>query len=379
MTCNWGHLYFTILFYIIIIQSLNCSSVSKSTNPNQYVVEPLYLPDDLTDEIYDGLLRQRPDLEPVLSAQRKTQIERRQNKEGNFLDEEQEILLVENEDNDITRPLREFEDGRTTMEVNPLLVPEFTKNEKQRLPFIVNKKQRFNDTTGLYSNDWDRAWDNAWWAANCYTCYAEDESVENSKTPRQNLCHTAFQSNDWRYVTSQKYFKSGCYYSWEYRKRGYWKYKRYFWRGGYKGTYGATLHRLGSYAKGCMKRFSDVSEMFTMRACRGWWPMYVGGLMENRMVKLEFPITKDINNTCRTSKHATLTPFQRGVSLYGRFHACTCVGRYCNNTVVNGIYVPLLVITVISLSTSPRHDLDNMQRCGNLTPYVDVTCKFTLT
>ncbi|KAF9416386.1 hypothetical protein HW555_006233 [Spodoptera exigua] len=253
------------------------TSLASSTNIDESPLHPLYLPEEITDETYNALIRQRPDLESIFRVQRKAQIERQQkNKENMYINnEEQEVLLVENEDNDITRPLREFEDERTTIEVNPALVPEFTRAEKQRLPFISHKRQRFNDTKRVelfVNNGWDRAWDNAWWAANCYTCYAEDEILDDNKNPKQNLCHKAFQTNDGRYAATQSFFKSGCYYSWEYRKRGYWKYRRYYWQGedeASPGTHGSTLHRLGAYTKGCVKRFSDVSEIFTMRACRG--------------------------------------------------------------------------------------------------------------
>ncbi|KAF9808455.1 hypothetical protein SFRURICE_008508 [Spodoptera frugiperda] len=337
-------LYFPVLFYIILLQISKCYLVSISRNPSEYALEPVYLPDDISDELYDALIRQRTDLEPILRVQRKNK--------------NKDIVLLENDDDDITRPLSDFDDGRSVEIVDPSLVRDFRAENNTEsntvvvaprlLPFLRKKQPRFNDTRkwkkALSSNS-EMAWDNTWHVSDCFFCHAEDDIFPLKDPPKISLCHTAFKSTDWTQNTMKRYFRSACYYSWEYRNKLHWRYKRYSWHKEHTQqiTRGTTLHRLGSYGKGCMKKFSDVSEMFTMRACRGWSPM-VGGLMEHEQIKEALPIGKETNYTCGIAHHAILTPFQRGVSLYGRFHACTCVGRYCNNSVVNGIYVPLLII-----------------------------------
>ncbi|KAH9627932.1 hypothetical protein HF086_015376 [Spodoptera exigua] len=311
MACFWTHMHFTILFTIVVIQGTNCSLLSRSRNPSQYLLQPVFLPDDITDDMYNALIVQRPDLEPYLSVQRKTQLRRnqmpyllkkkkkKQKAKYPFYDHYErnktssEVLLLENDDDDITRPLSDFDDGRRTEIINPLLVPEYNislKNTKGSS--VVDKKEdRLNISRRgpMYKGE-DAAWNGAYKVANCYVCYAHETTIS-----KINLCHTAFHSDDFRLRSQTRYFRSACYYNWDYRNSGYWKYKRYWWHGvEYEGSRGMTIHRLGSYTKGCMKRYADVGEVFTMRTCRGWWPHYMGGLMEHRMIRLELPITKEV-------------------------------------------------------------------------------------
>lgn len=37
---------------------------------------------------------------------------------------------------------------------------------------------------------------------------------------------------------------------------------------------------------------------------------------------------------CVVSPQAVLTPFARGVSLFARYHACVCQGKYCNDAMM---------------------------------------------
>ncbi|KAF9808427.1 hypothetical protein SFRURICE_008480 [Spodoptera frugiperda] len=288
MMTFWSHLYFTILFCIILIQSLNCSLLSRSRNPRIYSCSTFS----------EGMTRC------------------------------------------MRSPLSDFDDGRSTLSIDPLLIPEYALHQKylNRSLGENNTELRLNDTRRIwpFRTDEQYAWDNAWKVASCYVCY-----VDNMKIPRLNTCHKAFNSDDYRYKSQIKYFKTACYYNWKYRLKRYWRYRRYWWKGKlYDGSYGMTVHRIGAFTKGCMKRYSDVGEIWTYRACRGYWPMSIGGLMESRQIRLDFSISIHENNTCRIAHHATLLPFHRGISLFGRLRTCACLGRYCNNSVVNNIYMP---------------------------------------
>ncbi|KAH9639476.1 hypothetical protein HF086_003609 [Spodoptera exigua] len=295
-------------------------------NPSEYALEPVYLPDDITDTLYDALIRQRPDLEPILSVERR--------KKG------KEIMLVENDDDDITRPLSDFDDGRSTEIIEPSLVRENNaenNNESNTvtvaprlLPFLRKKLPRFNDASRWKKpSGWEKAWDNTWHVANCFVCYADDDIPSLKKPPTLSLCHSAFQSTDWRHKAMKSYFRSACYYSWEYKNKLRWRYKRYSWHNEYSYgvTRGTTIHRLGSYTKGCTTFFSDVSEIFTVRACRSLGSNFKGGLIDHKNINKKLPIGKEANYTCDVGPHAALTPFQRGYSLFARVHACSCVGR----------------------------------------------------
>ncbi|KAF9808453.1 hypothetical protein SFRURICE_008506, partial [Spodoptera frugiperda] len=348
---------------------------------------PVFLPDNIDDDTLEAIIEQRPDLEHILRAQRKVQIRRQQlpyvmkriNDEYEN-DEQQDInMVVENDDDDITRPLSDFDDGRTTEFVDPSLVVE--PEERFHKEYIKkrsgrHKQERLNDTRregifgggtyvfGMIRSHAEKAWDESWRMTNCYTCYFGFYSL-----PRHNLCHTAFHSNDWKYRTTKRYFRTVCYYHYRYRnERNYkgdrfWKYKKYKWHNKYEygPSNGLTIHRLGIFAHGCMKRWSDVGEVFTMRACRGHWPMYIGGLMESRGIRMDFSAQRfEHNNTCRTSPHATLIPFHRGISLFGRYHSCACLGRYCNDSVVNNIYMPGENHPMTSLARAKREGVLNV-------------------
>ncbi|XP_022815820.1 uncharacterized protein LOC111349081 [Spodoptera litura] len=352
MSLFWFRFYSTILFFLFTLEGTNCSipSIFLSQNGPQ----PVPSLDDIDDDTFNELIRERPDLEHILNIQRKTQLRRhempylmKQNKKNGKYenDNERQIMLVENDDDDITRPLSDFHDGRTTVIIDPSLVPEYPLNPRKRKGSsgIYKKEQRFNNTRRgiLWDTPEERAWKNAWWAAHCYNCF-----IGRGHTPRHKLCHAAFHSNNWKYRTQKRYFRTACYYNWAYRNYGYWKYKAYSWYGEYEYHWsrGLTVHRMGMYTKGCMKRYSDVGEVYTMRACRGYWPMYIGGYLEHRQIRNDLWIGIYPNHTCRMAHHATLIPFNRGISLFGRLRSCSCVGRYCNNAVVNNIYMPLLVI-----------------------------------
>ncbi|KAH9639473.1 hypothetical protein HF086_003606 [Spodoptera exigua] len=349
MAYSCGLLYHTILFFIsITLQNTHCSPSTP------FGLQPVFLPEDMDDETYAALIFQRPDMEPYLSAQRKAQLRRRMTMGNSDYenDEEDQVLLVENDDDDMTRPLSDFEDGRKTELVNPALVPEssYYGESNQGRSLIGKKEKMINNTRrqilNIFKTHETIAWGDAWLVANCYVCY---QNWRGHEIPVLHLCHTGFHSNNWKYKTTGRFFRSVCYYNWDYRNSGFWKYKRYLWQGAYKypGTRGLTLHRLGGYIRGCSKRYADVGEVFTVRGCRGWWPHYIGYLMEGRQIRLELPITRLENETCRIAHHATLTPFHRGISLFARFRACVCFGRYCNNAVANDIHIPLLLFGYI--------------------------------
>uniref|UniRef100_A0A2H1W9F9 SFRICE_038682 n=1 Tax=Spodoptera frugiperda TaxID=7108 RepID=A0A2H1W9F9_SPOFR len=117
---------------------------------------PVFLPDDIDDDTLDSLIEQRPDLEHILRAQRKVQLRAQQmpyvmnriNDEYEN-DEQEDIGLVENDDDDITRPLSDFDDGRTTEFVDPSLVvepEELFNNGYMPQRSGRHKQERLNDT-----------------------------------------------------------------------------------------------------------------------------------------------------------------------------------------------------------------------------------------
>ncbi|KAF9406305.1 hypothetical protein HW555_013278 [Spodoptera exigua] len=312
--------------------------------------DPVYLPADLDEDVYNHIIEQRPDLEDILSRQRRRLLRLKempysQSSQDKTTDDDPEVLLVENDDDDITKPLSDFKDGRTTQSarVPPFLEEKHTgsvgslravkSNESRMLPFLGSRRWWIFGGGGS-------AWDEAWKMSNCYYC-SIDEDI-----PRSPVCHRMFNSNEWKYRTVARYYRTVCYYNWNHRNSGYVKYKWYRWQGSY--TYpesrGLTLHRMGGYTLGCFKRYIDISDVFSTRGCRAYWPSVEGGLVKHRMARLQVPLVDAINTTCITSPHASLTPFHRGISLWARYHVCVCKGRYCNKAILSDVYKPLLII-----------------------------------
>ncbi|KAF9819372.1 hypothetical protein SFRURICE_000057 [Spodoptera frugiperda] len=187
---------------------------------------PVYLPVNIDDETFNAIITQRPDLKYILKEQRKNQLLHHnqmpyllKKKNGSTEYEkvkQKPILLVENDDDDITKPLSDYNDGRTTVDIDPTLVIE-----PDRMMYQKYKKRRSNSTNkqrfkgpsrrGWELRWWPRtheqyAWDNSWWAANCYNCWAYNRGGIH----RNHLCHTAFHSQNWVYRTQKRYVISRC-------------------------------------------------------------------------------------------------------------------------------------------------------------------------
>lgn len=81
---------------------------------------------------------------------------------------------------------------------------------------------------------------------------------------------------------------------------------------------------------GCFKRFLDVENYYVERGCRYWPPDMGKSYASKRLARVEKMLI-GIGSGCTFSPMASLTPFSKGVSLYVRYHACVCLGRYCNS------------------------------------------------
>ncbi|CAH0703771.1 unnamed protein product [Spodoptera exigua] len=238
----------------------------------------------LDEDVYNHIIEQRPDLEDILSRQRRRLLRLKempysQSSQDKTTDDDPEVLLVENDDDDITKPLSDFKDGRTTQSarVPPFLEEKHTgsvgslravkSNESRMLPFLGSRRWWIFGGGGS-------AWDEAWKMSNCYYC-SIDEDI-----PRSPVCHRMFNSNEWKYRTVARYYRTVCYYNWNHRNSG------------------------------------------------AYWPSVEGGLVKHRMARLQVPLVDAINTTCITSPHASLTPFHRGISLWARYHVCVCKAPY---------------------------------------------------
>lgn len=189
-------------------------------------------------------------------------------------------------------------------------------------------------------------------AANCYWCGMNMTYF----IPTHSLCHDAFESSDNRLRAVQRFFRGKCYYTnpiyVNLSPNGLWL--RYFgnfqgwsnfvygslhgnnwtwgkWGKGFYFDYGLKRNYFGQYKGGCFKRYLDVGNVYTQRGCRHYWPKNTYGMsaVGHRFKKLELALhyRKD---ACVSTNHASLTPYNRGISLFTRYHVCVCSKRYCN-------------------------------------------------
>lgn len=354
MTLYWERLY---LIFIIILQSCNCTFVLPNYRvPKKYSLPsaPVYLPADLPEDDFEYLVEERPDLETILRRQRKLLLRKKEmpksmkeyQKTIQEENKEEVVQLIENDDDDITQPLSKFKDGRSTesAKLPPVLQEQLLKvksNETAMLPFIGANRRWFID---WFKKD---PWKDAYRVGACYVCNVE----QDYEIPTSPVCHRMFNSDQWIYRTLARYFRTICYYNWEYRNDGIKRFKWYTWSKTYKYPHsrGLTVHRIGGFLTGCFKRYIDISDLYSTRGCRGYWPMTIGGFVRYRFVRLQLPLTDAINTTCITSPSASLTPFHRGIYLWARYHVCVCKGRYCNKATVRDISMPLLIIGLYSI------------------------------
>ncbi|RVE49734.1 hypothetical protein evm_005604 [Chilo suppressalis] len=112
----------------------------------------------------------------------------------------------------------------------------------------------------------------------------------------------------------------------------------------------------GRFTGGCSVRWTDLSGVYTQRACRNRRHAMTGlHFASKRMAKLELAL-HELDNGCIISPMASLIPLSRGVSLYARFHACVCTGSWCNTTSENQTWIAYVAIltlwaTVTSLNS----------------------------
>ncbi|XP_049875531.1 uncharacterized protein LOC126373416 [Pectinophora gossypiella] len=94
----------------------------------------------------------------------------------------------------------------------------------------------------------------------------------------------------------------------------------------------------GRWTGGCSVRWIDLNGYYTQRTCRNRHHAVMGRhFISKRMAKLEMAL-QHIDSGCIISPVASLVPLSRGVSLYARFHACVCVGNWCNQAPPSHLY-----------------------------------------
>ncbi|XP_075988087.1 uncharacterized protein LOC142984414 [Anticarsia gemmatalis] len=102
----------------------------------------------------------------------------------------------------------------------------------------------------------------------------------------------------------------------------------------------------GRFTGGCSVRWTDLSSIYTQRTCRNRRRAIMGKhFASKRMAKLEMAL-HNVENGCIVSPMASLLPMSRGISLYARFHACVCMGSWCNVAVPRKPWIPIFWLTI---------------------------------
>lgn len=188
----------------------------------------------------------------------------------------------------------------------------------RKLPFLRN--QTHNDTRMYHtltfpSDYWDNPpWDSSPVVATCYTCGYNPPYI-----PTNPLCHDVFDSQGWRARSMQRFFRSTCYYNWNWSWHNVVAKQRFIWHGG---EFDKDTSRKLQFLGGVL----DVS--------RGFWILgrYTtrlsdvvavrhSGSTTTRFLKLE-RLLRHHKDRCISSPHASLTPLARVISLFARYHVC---------------------------------------------------------
>lgn len=193
--------------------------------------------------------------------------------------------------------------------------------------------------------------------ATCYVC-----NVYTDRTPVSPVCHDAFQSDDWKHKTYSRYFIGKCYdnskynyYTWAKRKETaslYHEDERYH-------DSGLVTQYYGYFTGGCFKRWTDVGKVYTYRGCRQW-PAFTGtyNYVSHRFRRLQLLLQKE-KDACIHSPQASLTPFNRGISLFVRYHVCVCSEKLCNHSTRTQPYSHLLILMLLYVLLSGLSGLTN--------------------
>lgn len=142
------------------------------------------------------------------------------------------------------------------------------------------------------------------------SCYLCGLNVTEFPVPD---CYNIFQGQDQRFKLKQDHFKVKCIHSKKVRQI-----KNIYYGPWYRG--------------GCFKRFLDVGIEYNERGCRTFNPIEGKSFASERFAKLEY-LLNNVEDGCISSPHASLTPFNRAISLYTHYHVCVCNEKYCNSAI----------------------------------------------
>ncbi|XP_072930273.1 uncharacterized protein [Epargyreus clarus] len=143
--------------------------------------------------------------------------------------------------------------------------------------------------------------------SSCFMCGLNQKGI-----PVMPGCYHAFESDDHRYSKLKRRYKVKCIQDSTTRRI-------------------RNRHYGPNYIGGCFKRFLDVGIEYNERGCRTKEPMRGMSYASHRLASLEKMLV-DVDDGCVFSPVASLTPFNRAISLFVRYHVCVCKGNYCNNT-----------------------------------------------
>ncbi|XP_026741710.1 uncharacterized protein LOC113503812 [Trichoplusia ni] len=364
--------YFSISLFIFIVMLyfINSTLLSRYRNPNEYLSpSDTQFVQQIPDDMFESLVMERPELRGVLTSVRRAKVrhpvlepvESQPAFRVLYLDEDEEEedeapafipapTYIPKSIADSTRPPdytddMDDADDADDEDHNPGqeegLDTEHSKHKSTRLlPFIVrpvqNKSRRF--FFDWFDFDFSGKKD-APWKASCFLCNKWDQNI-----PLGAACYKAFHSADQRYISMKRFFRANCYYHPE--VQGF-EISTFEWGGQkYSGDKGLKRRYYGLYTGGCFKRFLDIGEVYTARGCRAHWPDFQKNLLSHRFRRLEALLFKKPEG-CISSHAASLVPFSRGISLFSRFHVCTCKRRWCNSAPPNN--TPTLAVFIVTL------------------------------
>ncbi|KAG6451141.1 uncharacterized protein LOC115444186 [Manduca sexta] len=329
---------FAITFtFLMNLQGTRLSLLSRFRNPNEYVAPAeMVFPEDMSDKVYKDLVEEVPDLLYERRNKVQSPVHRMNQTEMPYL------IYLKTQDPDIVEPYYPQDDDKPEEELLrsiPEVISEATITESTT---EATKTMTTNATTVITPRR--PPWYTGPHMATCYTC-----GLNASFIPRSDICHEAFESDDFNIRSMARYFRTKCYRNdeyWAQRIEDFWFRGRHF-----KFDLGLKRGLYGPYMGGCFKRFMDVGTVYTQRGCRTWWPEYrhFKTFASHRYTRLE-ALLKHEKNACVVSPHASLTPFSRGISLFVRYHVCVCEGKYCNtagNSFHDNIFLIILIYVVV--------------------------------
>jgi hypothetical protein len=335
------------LYFIIVLSEIRSTLVSRMRYPNEYVARPDYDPEDMDESMYADLLIERPDLKNYLRPRALPFLSK------DYGDSSRKSDAVEH-----NGEYNMFTLNEDYGDVEETTIKQNVSSTLRRLPYITRWAERTknvtNNKTKSLSQDKKNLMDKYFvgrFIAKCFWC-----GMNSSGIPRSPLCHDAFDSSDSRARTLARFFRAYCYK----HPEGLWAMRKKKWNK-YDLTKSDALIKqyYGKFIGGCFKRFLDVGKVYTQRGCRAQLPpksfhssvesSELRSFASHRFAKLEYPLLKTKRDMCIVSPHASLTPFNRAISLYARYHVCICNKAYCNNSNTTNSSIILLMIIIYEI------------------------------